>query len=77
MKKLAKHEKKSTDINCELHTESTTRDSLPLHKYVEILDGICTLTYSVYSFLCVVCMHAHVSVYTYIYICVFIVIHFK
>ena len=68
MKKLAKHEKKSTDINCELHTESTMRDSLSLHKYVEILVGICTLTYSVYSFLCVVCMHAHVNVYTYMYL---------
>ena len=63
MKKLAKHENKSTDINRELHTESTTRDSLSLHRYVEmVLDGICTLTYSVYLFSCVVCMHAHVSV---------------
>ena len=61
MKKLAKRVKKSTDINHELHTEST-RDSLPLYKYVEILGGTCTLTYSVYSFLCVVCMHAHVSI---------------
>ena len=31
MKKLAKHEKKSTDINRELHTESTAGDSLPLY----------------------------------------------
>ena len=63
MKKLAKRKKPFTDTlyqNRELHPESTVGNSLPLHTYVEILSDACTLTYFVYSFLCAVCMYAHV-----------------
>ena len=81
MKKLAKREKKSTDIcqNRELHPESTVGDSLPLHKYVEILSDACTLINIFCLFIFVCCMYVCTCkcIIMYLYKYALIVIHFK